>query len=387
MTKRIASIIIVLSASGLLIAACGAAPAATAPAPASAGTQADIEILLTSAEGNLVPMQSASLSFAASGTVAELWVEEGAKVRAGEVIARLKNDNQQAALAEAQANLAAAQANQAEYRTRLPELIAAAEADLKAAQAQQSGATAARDRQAEIVDAEAALAQAHYMQQQAQTTLDLMYRFELTDSRDFDQVKLAYEHAVNATQAAEARLTALKPGSPGDRAAGAQINAAAASAAAAQARLVQLQAELDGKATDTFEAAIRQAQAAIESAQIALTQTELRAPFDGVVAKLNLKAGELPPSNQPAVVLADLSGWRIETGDVTEIKVPDIRAGQSVTIKLDALPDLALKGVVESIGAVSQIKSGDVVYPVKIEVLGNDPRLRWGMTAAITFEE
>jgi hypothetical protein len=27
-----------------------------------------------------------------------------------------------------------------------------------------------------------------------------------------------------------------------------------------------------------------------------------------------------------------------------------------------------------------------VVYPVKIKVLENDPRLRWGMTAAVTFE-
>jgi hypothetical protein len=36
---------------------------------------------------------------------------------------------------------------------------------------------------------------------------------------------------------------------------------------------------------------------------------------------------------------------------------------------------------------VSQVKSGDVVYPVKSKVLDNDPRLRWGMTAAVTFEQ
>jgi hypothetical protein len=28
-----------------------------------------------------------------------------------------------------------------------------------------------------------------------------------------------------------------------------------------------------------------------------------------------------------------------------------------------------------------------VVYPVKIRLLENDPRLRWGMTAAVTFEQ
>ena len=85
-------------------------------------------------------------------------------------------------------------------------------------------------------------------------------------------------------------------------------------------------------------------------------------------------------------MLADLSGWQIETDDVTEIKVPSIKVGQAVTVKFDALPDVTLKGEVESISSVSQVKSGDVVYPVKIKVLENDPRLRWGMTAAVTFE-
>jgi HlyD family secretion protein len=125
----------------------------------------------------------------------------------------------------------------------------------------------------------------------------------------------------------------------------------------------------------------------IESAQVALTQTELRAPFAGTIAQLNLKTGELTPRDQPAVVLADLSGWQIETDDVTEIKVPTLKVGQGVTIRFDALPDVELKGEVESISGVSQVKSGDVVYPVKIKVLDNDPRLRWGMTAAVTFEQ
>jgi hypothetical protein len=48
---------------------------------------------------------------------------------------------------------------------------------------------------------------------------------------------------------------------------------------------------------------------------------------------------------------------------------------------------VTLKGQVESISSVSQLKSGDVVYPVKIKVLESDPRLRWGMTAAVTFQE
>jgi hypothetical protein len=56
-------------------------------------------------------------------------------------------------------------------------------------------------------------------------------------------------------------------------------------------------------------------------------------------------------------------------------------------LSMMALPGLALKGQVESISAVSQLKSDDVVYPVKIKVQDNDPKLRWGMTAAVVFEK
>jgi HlyD family secretion protein len=303
------------------------------------------------------------------------------------VIARLKSDGQRDKLAEAEAALAVAKANQAAYQSQIPQLIAAAEADIKAALAQQAGTAAGRDRRAEIIDAESALAQAQFSQQRAQTSLDVLYEYNKTGGTLFTKVQLAYENAVKATQAAEARLKALKSGSPGDRAQGAQLDAAKASEAAANARLTQLIAERDGTAADSFEGAIQQAQAAIDSAKVAVAQTELRAPFAGTIAQLNLKAGELPPRDQPAAVLADLSGWQIETDDVTEIKVPALKVGQGVTIKLDALPDVTLAGRIESISPVSQVKSGDVVYPVKIKVLDNDPRLRWGMTAAVTFEE
>ena len=103
------------------------------------------------------------------------------------------------------------------------------------------------------------------------------------------------------------------------------------------------------------------------------------------MARIDLKAGERVAPGTPIVILADFSGWRITTDDLTEIKVLSIEVGQTVTIEIDALPELALKGEVESIGAVSQQKSGDVTYPVKIKLIDSDPRLRWGMTVAVTF--
>jgi HlyD family secretion protein len=387
MNKRILFISGSLVLLSVVIGACGSAPSTATPTVAAPTTTAKSVSLSTAAEGNLEPLQTTNLNFTGKGQITEVLVQEGATVKAGDVIARLKNDAQRNALTEAEAALAAAQAGQASYRSQLPQLVAAAQADIQAAQAQQSGAAAGRDRSAEIVQAEAALAQAKYVQQQAQTAVDMLAEYNKTSGDTFDRVQLSYSNAVQAVQAAEARVKALKAGSPSDRAQGAQITAAKASEAAANARLTQLQAELDGQAADTFEAAIQQAQAAIDSAKIALTQTELRAPFAGTIAQLNLKAGETTPANLPAVVLADLSGWQIETDDVTEIKVPGIKVGQTVAVKFDALPAVILKGAVESISSVSQVKSGDVVYPVKVKLLESDPRLRWGMTAAVSFDQ
>jgi hypothetical protein len=53
----------------------------------------------------------------------------------------------------------------------------------------------------------------------------------------------------------------------------------------------------------------------------------------------------------------------------------------------DALPDLELTGTVESIDDFFEEKRGDVTYTARILLNESDPRLRWGMTVVVTFEE
>ena len=71
----------------------------------------------------------------------------------------------------------------------------------------------------------------------------------------------------------------------------------------------------------------------------------------------------------PVVILADFSGWQIVTDDLTEIKVPNIKEGQAVVVTFDALPEVELKGTVDSIGTLYQTNSGDIVYPVKVKLI------------------
>ncbi|MCK4298018.1 MAG: biotin/lipoyl-binding protein, partial [Planctomycetes bacterium] len=89
-----------------------AAPPVTAAEAASAGPD------VVSAEGVIVPVRHVELAFRAGGRVAEVLVAPGETVAAGEVLARLEDDDLQAAVAQAEAALEAAQAQLALVEAR-----------------------------------------------------------------------------------------------------------------------------------------------------------------------------------------------------------------------------------------------------------------------------
>jgi len=136
-----------------------------------------------------------------------------------------------------------------------------------------------------------------------------------------------------------------------------------------------------------IEARIAAADANLAAAESALDNIELVAPIPGTIVDLNLKVGEQVSPGQPVVVLADFNHWAVETDDLTEIEVPDISIGQSVTVTPDALPDLELTGTVDSIKDIYEEKRGDITYTARIILDDSDPRLRWGMTVVVVFKE
>jgi HlyD family secretion protein len=379
--KSIFSVLILIGLS-VLLAACGGTPTAstaTPMAPAPVKDSGNIK-----AEGKLQPVQFVNLSVASGGEVTEVLVKEGDTVKAGDVIARVKFDLQQAAVARAEAGVAVAKASEAKYLEQLPQQIASAEAQIQAARAAITGTLAQRNDPAAIAGAEAGLIQAQVKQRAVEDTYKkIIERGQLGPTEE--QARLAVEVAKSETQAAQLRLNQLKSGSANYRAQSASIAASQARLAAAQAQLDQLKAEANGKPNPSYAAAIQQAEAALTSAKTAVTDTELRAPIAGMIAKLDVKPGEATAPGNPIGILADFSGWQIVTDDLTEIKVPDVKEGQPVVVTFDALPELQLKGTVDSIGTLYQTNSGDIVYPVKVNLLEVDPRLRWGMTAALEF--
>jgi multidrug resistance efflux pump len=123
------------------------------------------------------------------------------------------------------------------------------------------------------------------------------------------------------------------------------------------------------------------------AAESALSNLDLVATIDSNIVELNLTPGEQVTPGKPVVTLADFSQWYVETDDLTEIEVVDISLGQQVSFVPDALPEVSLSGQVESIGDKFEEKRGDITFTTRILVDEIDPRLRWGMTVVVTFEE
>jgi HlyD family secretion protein len=397
---------LLLFLGALLLSACGAIGPSGTPTPA---VTTEVKSAQVSAEGRVVPRHYANLATAANGQVTELLVQEGDQVQAGAIILRLGDREQyQAQIAVAEMELLSAQQALEELQKN---------AILELAQSRQALAEANKvlaDYQDEFENLskpvpKADLERAYATVLMAQDRLDkandnlaktekhyrnkshIMWLF-LTKKQFkdlLDNLRTARDMAKDSLYHAQVRYDDLL--NHPDKVALAQ---AQANVSLTQARIAKIQQDIamfekgpDPDKVASVEARINAAQTALAAAQSALKDSEIIAPFSGEIADLSVHAGEWVSSDQPVVVLADLSQWEIETDDLTELDVPDVRLGQTAVIRPDALPDLELKGVVGTIKDLSEEKRGDVTYTATILLDQADPRLRWGMTVAVEFGE
>jgi multidrug resistance efflux pump len=380
------------------------------------------------AEAVVVPLQQATVSMQASGIIAEILVEEGGAVEAGQVILRLQDSHQRATVAQAEAALssaraglaaleagprsqeiASAQAGLEAIQARLdrmregarPEEVAAAEADLEAAQASLQRLYDGPDEhtriaaEADLANAEAALrrAQAAYDQVAGRGDIDMLPQsLELQRAtNDYQAAKAGYdalfadpdEHLVANAEArmkqAQANLDRLlEPVTENE------IAEVEAMVRQAQAQVDLLEAGVRAEEIEMANANVAEAIAALQQAQASLADTELRASLAGTLAALYVKKGEQVIAGQPVIELADLTVWQVETDDLTELDIVGVLEGDGVTVTFDAIEGLELAGTVERIKPIGLEKLGDITYTVVVRLEQQDPRLRWNMTAVVT---
>jgi len=354
-----------------------------------------VDDLSVIADGRLNPIESAQLSFSTGGEIIAVLVEEGDTVASGQPLVQLGNREQfEAAVAAAGLELVSSEQalndlyeNSETMAAQAQQNLANARDELRIAEytwsVQQEGNRAS---ESSINGAEANLILAR------KKLDDAREEFGSTSSSNDAGKALAQKNLSNAQRDHDSALRSLNwlTGRPTDI----QQAMLDADVAIAQANVAAAERELEDRTDGPHpndlalaEARLANAQAQLAAAEAALANSELTAPFAGTVAGVMTKVGEMAAPGQPAVVLADLSSWIVETDNLTEIELPQIEVGQSVTVSFDALSGVELQGTVTAIRPLFEIRQGDVTYAVKISLDENDPRLQWGMTAIVTFGE
>jgi multidrug efflux pump subunit AcrA (membrane-fusion protein) len=370
MKKQILIIGILVVIFSITISACGSQAAATAT-PVSAGTVSSSD---TIAQGRLEPVQGTNLSFQARGVVEAVLVKDGDSVKQGDVLVRLANSGQ----AEAQVVLA-----QNAYDTLL-RTQNGNRADLWLAYMAAQIARATAEKKWDDLDVDSIETR---IEDDKAAVEDLQVK--LTDAQDefnkyqnLDKDNSKRKTAEDALNKAQDDLNqALRKVDETTRERD-EVRAAYDAALAAEAEAKhQYEISLDGPNADQLTIA----KANLDAAKDALSNYVLTAPFDGVVADVNVKVGDQVGTETRVVSLANFNSWIVETTDVTELEVVKISVGQEVTILPDALPDLPLKGTVTEISQAYILQGGDIIYTVRIAVQETDPRLKWGMTVEATF--
>ena len=384
--KRLLAAIIALA----FLAGCAQAGAKPTPTPTPSATK-KVSTGGASAQGYVTPVRAADLAFRTSGRVAQVLVKEGDLVKAGQPLIKLHDADLKASLAQAQADLARLQAS------ARPEEIAKAQADLQVAEGQVAAAAAALKRlesgapqAADLAAARAQLAQAEALLKPTQDAYN-----NIRDGRELckeyqvgcgglglrlEQQAVLLEAAQAAYNATQKRVAQTRANVSADlRTAQAQVGIATGQRDAAQAQLNLLKA---GSTTEQIDGA----KARVALAQAALDEATLLAPFDGAIAELPIHVGENVSPGVLVASIADLSNWQVETDDLSEVDVVNVQSGADVSITVDALPGVTLKGKVTLVTPRSAIKRGDVTYTVKIAITDPDPHLKWGMTAFVDIQ-
>lgn len=366
----------------------GANPVAAAQSTL-APVKADGDVIC---EGEVVPADDVTLTFSGGGLVDEVLVVEGDQKKAGDVL--IVSDSLYELQSAVKANQQALASAQKTYENLM------ANAPLKRANAQLALIQAQKDIDDAVDDTES-----YQFQRASQETIDIARARLITANEALDQAEDFFDshsgdpesvtYAAALDQLAKARQLQTQAQWNLNYVAGLpeplDVEEVEVKLDVAEARLLAAKAEWemvkDGPndpAIVAAQAQVASAQANLDTAQAALERAVIRAPFDGTVATLAVKPGQMVTPGQPLVTYADLNNLRVETTDLSELDVAKVQVGQSALVTITGL-DVEIPAQVVAIASTSTKLSGDVVYQVTLQLSQQPAGLRWGMTTTVRF--
>jgi HlyD family secretion protein len=345
--------------------------------------------LRIAASGSLVPAQSVNLSPKVAGIVVQLLVEQGDRVQKGQVIARMDRRDlegqaiqAQAAVVQARARLAEVQAgNRTEEINQARARVSQAQAELARRIDSRPEAVAEAANQALAAESSAKLAQKRVDRYEQLAK-------EGAETRDrVDEILADNQSAQASFQEARQRLDRVQ------KQTGREIQQAEASV---QEALQAYQLSERGPRPEEVaqaRAAVGEALGQLRSVENQFRDTEVRAPFAGVITQRYATVGAFvtpttSASNTSSATSASIVALARELevlAKVPEVDIGKIRSGQPVEIKADAYPDQVFTGRVRLVSPEAIVEQNVTSFQVRIGLVTGRDQLRSGMNADLTF--
>lgn len=325
------------------------------------------------------------LSTRVSGSVAQVAVSDYQRVKAGDLLVQLKDDDFKAQVAQAEAGVAAAQAaieNNEKQKELQSSRIMQAQAGVQAATAEiaQTGATIESARsdvangqagvaaaQAKVPDTQAAVEAA---QADAERTLlerkrqEALLELGSATKQKVEQVVADQERYAANLESRKAEVAQTRAMLDIRRAelgkARAQVSLRQAEQQQARAQAASRSAELDAQikqraVLDTqqqqLQADLNARQEALKVAQTNLDYTRIVAPTDGIVGERKVRVGQLVSPGTQVIALVENTIW--VQANYEETQLTHVVKGDSAQVTVDTFPGVVLRGHVEEIAPAS----------------------------------
>lgn len=432
----------VLAAAAVAVAviaylALGSSASSNTAATRTSTVQRGVVLTSVSASGAVQSSDDVSASFPTSGTLSAVLVSAGRHVAKGQVLARIQSLPARQALHEAQANLTTAQGRLQQTLSPLnaQEQQQLAVSNESAAASVTTAETSLADQKAQnaldLKNAEQSVTQA-----KSQLASDTAQRTKDAAALTSAQATLAGATG-SAVSTAQQKVTSAQSAVTQDDQKITTDTSAVKSAvsnvastklkgtqslhqAEQQVNSAQLQQKstLAGNAVKTAppkpgdlasaKAAVVQAKIALAQAKLALAQTTLRAPVAGTIATVDGSVGDAvsggsgangssssssaaAASSSSSSSSSSISSFITITRDkalevvagFSEGDAASIKLGQPATATISALPGVTLAAKVVGVDSTATTVSNVVTYNVTFALVGGNPRLKPGMTAAI----
>ncbi len=385
----------------------------TAPPPA-AGNPPTVEAGGTAVDrggltllGTVQSGAQAALSVRQPARIAAVYVQEGDRVRRGQLLVQLdasefaaQERTAQAGVAAAEAQLSKAQVGRKAQKVKADSDVAAAQSGLRQAQAKLRQAILARDAardeaRADRAAAEEGVRKAQVALERAQENLrglEELSKVGGVSRSDLEGARAQVTVAQSDLETAQAQVRRLEAGpgnGPSYRVALAQQDVDAAQAGVRQAQ-EGLQAALRARRQTlaladqdirAAEAALAQARAGVVGAQATQRTARLVSPLEGVAASVTAHVGETAQPGVPLVTVVSLAGLYVEAL-VPARQLARLHVGQAARITVEAQPGRIFPTTLSEIARVAE--PGGRTFRVRFRFRTANVALRHGQTAHIT---